>query len=169
MQEIVSGDLKQNPKCFYSYIKRKRQESEGVLFLIDKNGFLQNESTKTADVLNDQFVSAYTHDDIESIPQEGPSLHPAMQRIMVTINGVAALLRELKPHKATGPDCIPTFILELAAQEILPVLTNIPEISRYRGGAIRLEEILCHFSRRATDTKPPIIYQFHSRQCHARF
>ena len=40
MQEIVSGDLKQNPKRFYSYIKSKRQESEGVSSLIDKNGFL---------------------------------------------------------------------------------------------------------------------------------
>ena len=64
MQEIISGDLKQNPKRFYSYMKRKRQESEGVLFLIDKNGFLQSDSTKRADILNDQFVSAYTRADI---------------------------------------------------------------------------------------------------------
>ena len=27
MEEVVSGDLKQNPKPFYSYIKSKRQES----------------------------------------------------------------------------------------------------------------------------------------------
>ena len=36
MEEVVSGDLKQNPKRFYSYIKSKRQESEGVSSLIDK-------------------------------------------------------------------------------------------------------------------------------------
>ena len=41
MEEVVSGDLKQNPKHFYSYIKSKRQESEGVSSLIDKNGFLK--------------------------------------------------------------------------------------------------------------------------------
>ena len=125
MQEIVSGDFKQNPKRFYSYIKSKRQQSEGVSSLIDKNGFLQSESTKRADVLNDQFVLVYTREDIESIPQKGSSPHTAMQRIMVTINGVAKLLRELNPHKATGPDCIPSFILKLAAEEISPVLTKI--------------------------------------------
>ena len=41
MEEVVSGDLKKNPKRFYSYIKSKRQETEGVSSLIDKNGFLK--------------------------------------------------------------------------------------------------------------------------------
>ena len=59
MEEVMSSDLKQNPKCFYSYIKSKRQESEGVFSLIDKNGFLQSDSTKRAEVLNDQFVCLY--------------------------------------------------------------------------------------------------------------
>ena len=130
MQEIVSGDFKQNPKRFYSYIKSKRQQSEGVSSLIDKNGFLRRESTKRADVLNDQFVSVYTREDIESIPQKGPCPHPAMQRITVTINGVAKIIRELKPHKATGPDCIPTFILKLAAKNFASPRQDIPEISR---------------------------------------
>ena len=60
-------------KLFYSYIKNKGWESEGVSSLIDKKGFLQMESTITAEVLNHQFVSAFTQENIESIPKNGPS------------------------------------------------------------------------------------------------
>ena len=129
MEEVVSGDLKQNPKRFYSYIKSKRQESEGVSSLIDKNGFLQSDSTKRAEVLNDQFVSAYTKEDIERLPSKGPSPFSAMRKIIVSPNGVTKLLRDLKPHKASGPDSIPTYILKMAADEISPVLTKIFQTS----------------------------------------
>ena len=129
MEEVVSGDLKQNPKRFYSYIKSKRQESEGVSSLIDKNGFLQGDSTKRAEVLNDQFVSAYTKEDTERLPSKGPSPFSAMRKIIVSPNGVTKLLRDLKPHKASGPDSIPTYILKVAADEISPVLTKIFQTS----------------------------------------
>ena len=79
----MRGDLKQNPKRFYSYIKSTRQESE-VSSLIDKNGFLQSESAKRAEVLNDRFVSAYTHKDTEGIPHKGPSPYASMHTIKLT-------------------------------------------------------------------------------------
>ena len=83
------------------YGKRK-SVSEGVSSLIDKNGFLQSKSTKSAEVLNDQFVSAYTHEDTESIPHKGPSPYRSMQKIKVNPSGVAKRLRDLKQHKASG-------------------------------------------------------------------
>ena len=129
MEEVESGDLKQKPKRFYSYIKSKRQESEGVSSLIDKNGFLQSDSTKRAEVLNDQFVSAYTKEDTERLPSKWPSPFSAMRKIIVIRNGVTKLLRVLKPHKASGPDSIPTYILKVAADEISPVLTKIFQTS----------------------------------------
>ena len=89
MEEVVSGELMQNPKRFSSYIKSKRQESEGVSSLIDKNGFLQSDSTKRAEVLNDQFVSAYTKEDTERLLSKGPSSFSAMQKIIVSPNRVA--------------------------------------------------------------------------------
>ena len=88
--------------------------------LIDKNGSFQIESAKSAEVLNNQFVSAYTHADTESIPHKGSRPYPSMQKIKVNRTGVAKLLRDLKPYKASGPDSIP-----LAADEISPVLSKI--------------------------------------------
>ena len=41
MQDVVSADLKEKPKRFWSYIKSRRQEASGVAPLINKDGFLK--------------------------------------------------------------------------------------------------------------------------------
>ena len=110
MEEIVSNDLKENPKVFWSYIKRKRQEPTGVAPLKNKDGFIHSDSSSKVEILNDQFVSAYTREDKSNIPKKGSSNHPTMDSIRVHPNGVLKLLRDLKIHKATGPDEVPAFI-----------------------------------------------------------
>ena len=87
------------------YIKSKRKNQNAYCLSLTRVGAnLWSKSTKTADVWNDKFISGYTHEDTDSISSERPSPHPAMQRIKVTISGVTKHLRELKPHKASGPD-----------------------------------------------------------------
>ncbi|KAL3864909.1 hypothetical protein ACJMK2_006555, partial [Sinanodonta woodiana] len=44
IQNIVDTDPTQKPKRFWSYVKRKRQESTGFSPLVDKNGFLHSDS-----------------------------------------------------------------------------------------------------------------------------
>jgi hypothetical protein len=46
----------------------------------------------------------YTQEDHTHIPHKGPSPYYAMQNITITENGVYKLLRNIKPHKATGPN-----------------------------------------------------------------
>jgi hypothetical protein len=43
---------------------------------------------------------------------------------MLWIKGVHKLLKNLKPHKATGPDSIPSFILKAAADQLAQFLQN---------------------------------------------
>ena len=38
-KDVISGNLKQDPKCFFSYIKSRKQDYLGVSSLIDKNGY----------------------------------------------------------------------------------------------------------------------------------
>jgi hypothetical protein len=47
--------------------------------------------------------------------------------------GVFKLLKDLNPHKATGPDCIPSFILKSAADELAPILTQLYQFSLAEG------------------------------------
>ena len=46
MADVVSNDLKENSKRFWSFVKSKRQESTGVAPLINKDGNLQNDFAK---------------------------------------------------------------------------------------------------------------------------
>ncbi|CAG2209800.1 unnamed protein product [Mytilus edulis] len=77
IQDVVSNDFKENPKRFYTYVKSKKQESSGVSALTNTDGFLHSESSQKAEILNDQFQSVYTKEDMTSIPNRGPSRYPA--------------------------------------------------------------------------------------------
>ena len=81
MEEVVSNDLQENPKVFWSYIKSKRQESTGVAPVKNKDGFIHSDSSSKVEILNEQFVSAYTREDKSNIPRKGPSQHPTMDSI----------------------------------------------------------------------------------------
>ena len=62
MEGVVIKDLKDKPKMFWSYIKSRRQESTGVAPLKNKDGFIHSDSSSKVEILNDQFVSAYTRE-----------------------------------------------------------------------------------------------------------
>ena len=129
MEEVVSNDLQENPKAFWSYAKSKRQESTGVAPLKNKYGFIHSASSSKVKILNGQFVSAYTRDDKTKMPTKGPSPHPSMTKIDVQSKGVHKLLSDFKTHKATGPDSMPVFILKTAADQLAPVLTRLLQYS----------------------------------------
>jgi hypothetical protein len=57
------------------------------------DGTLHSSPHTKADILNCQFKSVFTKEDMSSI--------------IVTISGVEKLLKNIKPYKGTGPDSIP--------------------------------------------------------------
>ena len=58
---------------------------------------------------------------------------PSMPEIQVNVAGVEKLLGELKIHKATGPDGVPSRILQECAHEIAPALSIIFQLSLSTG------------------------------------
>ena len=128
MQE-VSSEYTESPKRFWSYIKSLGQELVGIPFLKNSDGFMKRDTQNKADILNEQFKSAVTIEDKSSTPDKGPSPYQTMPNIKISCQGVAKLLKGLKPHKATGPDSILTRILKSAATELAPILTQIYQFS----------------------------------------
>ena len=63
----------------------------------------------------------------------GASSHPAMDDIIVSCSGVAKLLRNLKPHKAAGPDGVPARLLKEVANELAPAITLLFQASINQG------------------------------------
>lgn len=129
----VSEDFNTKSKKFWSYVKSKRQDSTGVSPLKNAEGFLQSDSVTKAEILNQQFQSAFTAEDTSNIPSKGDSPFPDMEAIQVNTEGVRKLLLNLKVDKATGPDSIPAFILKTASDELAPMLTRLFQLSLETG------------------------------------
>ena len=105
-------------------MKSQRQENCGVSPL-KRDGELHSDSQSKADILNYQFSSVFTTDDVHAdTVLEGPSI-PPVANLKICEKGVAKLLREVDPSKAGGPDELPCRILRELAEDIAPILTDI--------------------------------------------
>ena len=71
--EDVSTDYKENSKKFWLFIKSKGQEWTGVAPLKNKMGFLQSDNKSKAEILNEQFQSVFTKENLNNCPNKGNS------------------------------------------------------------------------------------------------
>ena len=101
----------------------------GVTPLRKDDGFLYSDTETKAEILNDQFYSVYTREDMTSMPEKGQRPYPDMPDIHIGEAGVLKLLNNINSHKATGPDGIPARLLHEYASHIAPALTKIFQIS----------------------------------------
>ena len=125
MCNIVCGDYsKGNNKKLWSYVKSLRQDNCGVSSL-NNNGILYSNNKNKADILNQQFASVFTQENLSTLPNLGPSPHPHIPHIVISAAGVAKLLHGLNPSKASGPDEVPARLLKECADELAPALTHV--------------------------------------------
>ena len=88
-------------------------------------GFLQSDNKSKAEILNEQFQSVFTKENLNNCPNKGNSPYQAMSDIKINCKGVTKLLKNQNIHKTTGPDSIPSFILKSAADQLVLILTDI--------------------------------------------
>ena len=67
----------------------------------------------------------FTNEYLNNFPDMTDSSIPVMLNIIITINGVEKLLKDLNVNKASGPDDIPAKILHECASTLASVLTKI--------------------------------------------
>ena len=121
-------------KKLYSFVKDKKCDSSGVAPL-KKDGITHNDASTKSEILNGQFLSAFTMEDTSTFPDLGTSNFPDAPEIKVHPNGVRKLLKKLKPHKATGLDEIsPRFLKEMAEQLTLSLTLDFLGITKTRKG-----------------------------------
>ena len=76
-------------------------------------------------MFNQTFCSVFTREDLDNIPDKGPSPYQPMSHIHITLNGVIKRVKRLNPKKACGPDKMPILVLQETAKEIAPVLQSL--------------------------------------------
>ena len=124
----TEGKTKKPSKSFWKTIKAQRRDEVGVPPLYGKKGGkLEVTSKGKAKVLNKQYSSAFSDEDLDltKMPKLDNSPYRGMPKIKVATNGVKLLLQKLNPSKAVGPDLISTRILKEYADEVAPMLQAI--------------------------------------------
>ncbi|KAI0241406.1 hypothetical protein LSAT2_027948 [Lamellibrachia satsuma] len=105
VKDIVTSNG--NPKNLYTFIKGKRCDNSGVA--PPKIDCVQaNDPQKKATILNEQFSSIYTTNDSTNIPSMSGEPSLGMHQFSIDQAGIQKTLQGLNPHKAAGPDSIPT-------------------------------------------------------------
>ena len=132
VDDMICGDMANNPNKFWSYIKNKRCDSTGVASLLS-DGKLHSDNISKTRLLNEQFTSVFTRTNTSNLPNLGPSPHPDIQRFDVTEEGVLKLLNNLNHHKASGPDNIPTQLLKEGASELSSIFTLLFNSTLHQG------------------------------------
>ena len=94
-----------------------------------KEGLTFPDSLDKANIMGDQFCSVFAQEDMSELQDLGPSRTPNAPLIKVNVKGVLKLLKDIKPHKATGPDNIPGRLLKEAAEELAPGQAHLFQIS----------------------------------------
>ena len=126
---IIDPENDLNSKRLFSCIKSLRQDNSNVGPLYDTKGVLQSDPTAQAELLNAQFASVFTKEDLQNVPKSESLEFPDMPKITFNANGVRKLLKNLKMHKATGPDQLPARFLIETADETSPMLATIFQLS----------------------------------------
>ena len=118
-----NSNLKGN-KPFWKFIKSQRRDHTGISALEIPDGTATTMASK-AEALEGTFQSAFTVEDLTSLPTLSEAIHPSIEEITITAPGVFALLSQTDPHKAGSPDNIPVQVLRELATELTPMLTHL--------------------------------------------
>ena len=110
-------------KRFWKYIKSLQKDCVGIPPLTT-DGVTTSKSEDKADILNCQFYSVFTDEDLSSVPSPTSSF-PIMPNISLNVKGIHKLLNDLDVDKAPVPDKIPNRILKYCATEIAQILQVI--------------------------------------------
>ncbi len=132
--DIVHTDpASRRNKKLGALVKSKRCDQMGVAPL-KVGSFVHSDPKRKANILNNQFTSVFSADDGSPVPDLNDSdAHPTMDEILVDLNGVIKLLKNVKPFTASGPDKIPAMLLKESAEEIAPAIQLLFQASISQG------------------------------------
>ena len=111
---------------------------------LKKDGLTFCDRQNQANIMGNQFSSVYTTEDTADLPDLGPSNTQRAPPINVEAKGIQKLLKDLKPHKASGPDSIPTRLLNSRRRTSPRTGSPIPDLHRQRENPPGLEDGSCH-------------------------
>ena len=112
--------IKQNPQFFYSYAKRHAKCKTNIGPLLDKNKKLQQDPSKMADILQEQYTSVFS--DPNSVDKQDCKMHHhinnTLEDIIFTKNDIEKAINEISIHSSSTDEDIPAIVLKSCKKEL---------------------------------------------------
>ena len=132
MNTLLGPEEDTTTNYVWKYIKPRKQDSMVIGTLKAKRKIAETPVEK-ANILNKQLTLVFTVEDMNNIPERGPSTYTPMNNVVISHAGVKNSSIRLKEEKASGPDKIPITFLKHTADIITPVLSFIFQQSLDKG------------------------------------
>ena len=117
--------IKLNPRAFFTYAKSKSKTVNSIGPLLDKDEKLQSDPLTMSNILQDQYIKAFSNPDSGDQTQPMPDTTdvPVFDDVKITTKEIIAAIDEISPYSAPGPDKIPAILIKECKNEIAPALT----------------------------------------------
>ena len=112
VMDILDLATDTNAKRLYSYVKSQKKDSSSVGPLRGSDGQTYSSPGRKANILSDQFAPSSLLRTKMICRSWSPHHTKRCPGIDIHVNGVAKLLRDIKPPNSTGPDAIPARAFE---------------------------------------------------------
>ena len=125
----MAGNIKNDSKIFYAYVRSKQKVRDKVGPLENNSGNIISDGFQMAEVLNEYFSSAFTTEDISSLPvpftkfESNKSEH--LGHLFVPLEMITKKIKKMKDNKSPGVDGIPTKLLKEIADQISTPLAKL--------------------------------------------
>ena len=125
-EQSIASNCKNNPKAFWSHVRRKLKTMSGVAPLLedkkDKNSIRFKDVDK-ANILQNQFSSVFTIEPDGDVPKLDDRTTARAPDIYVTIEMVTEEIKNLNQNKSCGPDNVHPRMLKDLVEFMAPSLT----------------------------------------------
>ena len=136
-EKNVAGNIKNDSKSFYAYVRSKQKVRDNVGPLENNKGNIISEGFQMAEVLNEYFSSVFTTEDISSLPvpftkfEGNKSEH--LGQLFVTPVMIANKIKQMKDNKSPGVHGIPPKLLREIVEQISTPLAKLFNLSLEEG------------------------------------
>ena len=133
----MAGNIKNDSKSFYSYVRSKQKVRDKVGPLENNRGNIISDWFQMAEVLDEYFSSVFTTEDISSLPvpfiKFQGSKSENLGQLFVTPEMIANKIKKMKDNKSPGVDGIPPKLLKEIVEQISTPLTKLFNLSLEEG------------------------------------
>ena len=122
-EALAVSRIKANPKYFFSYAKSLSKLKSNISMLFTSDGSITNNSSKMADILQNQFTSVFSDPNAPNVKApdfDVPSIKEQSDELgfYMTDEHAIAAINKISSNAASGPDGVPITLLKKCSREL---------------------------------------------------